>query len=231
MPALQLKNVSKTYRTGPEAVSVLDGANLSAEPGDAVVLTGPSGVGKSTLLYIAGLLEPPTGGTVELFGEQPWAYGEARQAQFRAEKIGFVFQDHHLLPQLTVTENVLVPALAGGRVTKAHEDRAAALLDRVGLTPRADHRPGRLSGGERQRAALCRALVNEPGLLLADEPTGNLDPATAETVGTLLLELARDAGTVLLCVTHSLELAARFPRRLTLAGGKVTEVPASPAAV
>ena len=218
---VRLEDVSKAYEAGPETVAVLSGVSLTADAGDAVVLTGPSGVGKSTLLYIVGLLEPPTGGTVELFGETPWAWGEARQARFRADRIGFVFQDHHLLPQLTVTENVLVPALAQGRVTKAHEARAAALLDRVGLSHRATHRPGRLSGGERQRAALCRALLNEPGLLLADEPTGNLDPATAETVGTLLLDLARDEGTALLCVTHSLALADRFPRRLTFEGGKV----------
>ncbi|MFH5805257.1 ABC transporter ATP-binding protein, partial [Alienimonas sp. DA493] len=223
MPAVQLTDVSKTYAAGAETVEVLSGVNLTAEPGDALVLTGPSGVGKSTLLYIVGLLEPPSGGRVELFGETPWEYDEQRQAKFRAEKIGFVFQDHHLLPQLTVTENLLVPVLAGRTVSKADEARAAALLDRVGLSHRATHRPGRLSGGERQRAALCRALINEPGLLLADEPTGNLDPATAETVGTLLLDLAKDAGTTLLCVTHSLDLAARFPRRLTFEGGNVSE--------
>ena len=221
--AVRLEGVSKTYAAGAETVAVLDGVSLSADAGDAVVLTGPSGVGKSTLLYIVGLLEPPTAGTVELFGEMPWSLGETAQAKFRADRIGFVFQDHHLLPQLTVTENVLVPALAQGRVTRTHKARAAELLDRVGLSHRATHRPGRLSGGERQRAALCRALVNEPGLLLADEPTGNLDPATAETVGTLLLDLAKDAGTTLLCVTHSLALADRFPRRLTFAGGRVTE--------
>ena len=218
---IRLSDVSKTYASGPEPVAVLDGVSLAAKKGDALVLTGPSGVGKSTLLYIVGLLEPPTGGRVELFGETPWEYDEAKQAAFRAGHVGFVFQDHHLLPQLTVTENVLVPVLAGGRVTNADETRAAGLLDRVGLSHRADHRPGRLSGGERQRAALCRALVNEPGLLLADEPTGNLDPATAETVGTLLLDLARDAGTVLLCVTHSLALAERFPRHLRFDGGRV----------
>ena len=222
-PAVTLSGVSKAYGTGPAAVTVLDGADLTLAAGEAAVLTGPSGSGKSTLLYLVGLLEPPTAGTIRLFGEEPWGYAEKEQARFRAERVGFVFQDHHLLPQLTVTENVLLPRLAVGGVGGGDEARAAGLLEKVGLEHRATHRPGELSGGERQRAALCRALINEPGLLLADEPTGNLDPATAETVGTLLLDLAEDAGTTLLCVTHSTELAARFPRRLRLEGARVVE--------
>lgn len=219
MPDLDASNLSKTYETAAGPLEVLKGASLSLSRGESAVITGPSGVGKSTLLYLIGLLEPPTGGEMTLLNEQPLKSPSAAQANFRNDHIGFVFQDHHLLPQCTVLENVLVPVLAHRKVTVDDEKRARELLGRVGLTSREHHRPAQLSGGERQRAALCRALINQPELVLADEPTGNLDTATASAVGDLLLELASEHNAMLLCVTHSPELAARFPKRYELKAG------------
>ena len=219
MPDLDVANLTKSYETTAGTLPVLQDAALSLSRGEAAVITGPSGVGKSTLLYLVGLLEPPTAGTVQLLGEQPLLLSTAKQAAFRSSHIGFVFQDHHLLPQCSVLENVLVPILASRRVNAGDRQRAKTLLERVQLGDRSGHRPAQLSGGERQRAALCRALINEPELILADEPTGNLDAATAATVGNLLLELAQDRGVMLLCVTHSAELAARFPKHYQLHAG------------
>jgi len=219
MPDLDASNLSKTYETTAGPLEVLKGASLTLSRGESAVITGPSGVGKSTLLYLIGLLEPPTAGTLTLLGEQPLKAPTSAQATFRNDHIGFVFQDHHLLPQCTVLENVLVPVLAHRKVAAGDEQRARELLSRVGLSPRENHRPAQLSGGERQRAALCRALINQPELVLADEPTGNLDTATASSVGDLLLELAIEHNTMLLCVTHSPELAARFSMRYELKTG------------
>jgi lipoprotein-releasing system ATP-binding protein len=224
---LSIENLVKEYPSAGGVLRVLDGASLSANPGDAVAITGPSGSGKSTLLYIAGLLEPPTSGKVLLDGHEPWTLDAIGQARFRNQQVGFVFQDHHLLPQCTVLENVLIPTIAASRESASatgSESRASQLLQRVGLQDRMHHRPAQLSGGERQRVAVCRALINQPKLLLADEPTGNLDRKTAEVIGTLLLEVAREAGAILICVTHSGELAERFSRRYELVDGKLVEL-------
>lgn len=186
-----------------------------------MAVTGPSGSGKSTLLYILGTLDKPSSGEVQLDGRNLFLLNERQQAEYRNRNVGFVFQDHHLLPQCTVLENVLIPTLAGDGAGLEEVARAKSLLERVGLGERMEHRPAQLSGGERQRVAVCRALINQPVLLLADEPTGNLDRASAEAVGTLLLEIAREQNTMLLCVTHSSELAARFPRHDELRDGKL----------
>ncbi len=219
MPDLEVTDLAKSYDTAAGPLDVLRGADLAVSRGDAVAITGPSGIGKSTLLYLVGLLEPPTRGAVRLLGEEPLKYSATKQAAFRNKHIGFVFQDHHLLPQCTVLENVLLPVLAHRSVADGDTQRAKDLLARVGLAERLTHRPAQLSGGERQRTALCRALVNNPELVLADEPTGNLDAASAAAVGDLLLELARERGVMLLCVTHSPDLAARFPKRFHLRNG------------
>lgn len=218
---LRVQSVTKTFSTTAGELKILDGADLTMNAGEAVSITGPSGSGKSTLLYIVGLLDQPTTGTVQINGEEPHKLSEAAQAHFRSEHIGFVFQDHHLLPQCTVLENVLIPTLAYTGAGNVEEDRARQLIERVGLGERLNHRPGQLSGGERQRVAVCRALINEPLLLLADEPTGNLDQKTAESIGSLLLEVAQEQNTMLICVTHSLELAARFPKHYQLEAGKL----------
>jgi len=213
---LEVKGVSKEYRGPGGALPILSDVSLALGRGEAASIMGPSGSGKSTLLYILGALEPPTRGEVRLDGQDPFALGERELAAFRNRKVGFVFQDHCLLPQCTVLENVLTPTLVGGSDDDA-EARARELLEQVGLSGRADHRPSELSGGERQRAALARALVMRPALLLCDEPTGNLDRRAAEGVASLLFELHARRETILVVVTHSPQLAARFPARYELA--------------
>jgi len=219
---LTLSSITKDYPTPGGVLRVLDGVTLTLETGEAAVITGPSGSGKSTLLYVAGGLEAPTAGTVDLDGTNPYALPPESLARFRNRDIGFVFQDHCLLPQLTVLENTLVPTLVGESDPDA-ADRARVLLTAVGLEPRAHHRPAQLSGGEKQRAAIARALIRSPRLLLCDEPTGNLDSHTAETVADVLLRLQVQQHTMLLVVTHSMALAARFERRLAMAGGTLEE--------
>jgi lipoprotein-releasing system ATP-binding protein len=220
---LTVEGLTKEFVSEAGRLVVLNGARLRMKRGEALAVTGPSGSGKSTLLYILGTLERPTAGSVRLLGEDAFARSVAELARYRNQKIGFIFQDHHLLPQCNVLENVLIPVLAGKGAGAAESARATELLERVGLKNRISHRPGQLSGGERQRVAVCRALINQPVLLLADEPTGNLDRASAEAVGDLLLELNRLQQTVLICVTHSEELAARFPRRADLVDGRLVE--------
>jgi len=220
---LEVTNVSKSYSTAGGDLSILGGVSLALSRGEELAIMGPSGAGKSTLLYIIGTLDTPTGGAVRILGQDPFALDRQGLARFRNANIGFIFQDHYLLPQCTVLENVLIPTLAGNGADKSAEDRARLLLDRVGLAQRITHRPAELSGGERQRVAICRALVNRPPLLLADEPTGNLDRHTAESVGTLLLELSRAEKAMLIVVTHSTELAARLPRRCELVDGRLRE--------
>ena len=217
---LEAVNITKEYPTPRGAVQILDGVSLSLRRGEAVSIMGPSGSGKSTLLYIIGALEPPTRGRVTLDGDDPFALPEKELAAFRNRRVGFLFQDHCLLPQLTVLENVLTPTLVG-RADGARE-RAESLLATVGLSERLQHRPAELSGGEKQRAALARALIMKPTLLLCDEPTGNLDHDAAETVAQLLLDLHQQQETILVAVTHSAELAARFPLRYRMSGKNLT---------
>jgi len=220
-PDLAVSGLTREFDSPAGALQILNGVDLTVNRGEAVAITGPSGSGKSTLLSIIGTLDEPTSGTVRILGSDPFAANAAGRAAYRNENIGFIFQDHHLLPQCSVLENVLIPTLAGQGAGPEQEKHALALLDRVGLADRLTHRPAQLSGGERQRVAVCRALINEPVLLLADEPTGNLDHTTAESIGTLLLDLGREQNTLLLCVTHSTRLADRFPRRLELREGRL----------
>ncbi len=219
---LEAKQVSKEYPSPSGALRILSDVDLRLNRGDAVAVIGPSGSGKSTLLYVLGALEPPTDGVVMLDGVDPYALKDKELSAFRNKSVGFVFQDHLLLPQCTVLENVLVPALAsGGKVTGEITARAKQLLDRVGLGSRIDHRPGELSGGEKQRCAIARALIHQPLLLLCDEPTGNLDRETAATVADLLFELHREQNAILIAVTHSAELASRFGIRYEMSGQKL----------
>jgi lipoprotein-releasing system ATP-binding protein len=208
--SLPVEQLCKDYPTRSGPLHVLRGISLSLEPGQALAVMGPSGSGKSTLLHILGTLDTPTSGSVRLDGKDPFALPERALADFRNNHVGFVFQDHHLLPQCSVLENVLLPTLASGGREQA-EPWARELLERVGLSDRLDHRPAELSGGERQRAAIARALIRRPQLLLADEPTGNLDRRSAEKVGELLLDLHRQEQNILVVVTHSADLARRFP--------------------
>jgi lipoprotein-releasing system ATP-binding protein len=216
---LVVDDVVKEYPTPSEPLRVLGGVSLRMRRGENLAIVGPSGSGKSTLLSIIGTLEPPTSGRVRLAGADPFTLDEVALAAFRSSQIGFVFQDHHLLPQCTVLENVLVPFLADGAATAADREHAEQLLDRVGLAARLDHRPAELSGGERQRVAIARALVRRPTLLLADEPTGNLDRTTAQSITELLLELQREGNTILIVVTHSMALAEALDQRLELDAG------------
>ena len=223
MTRLLVEHVAKQYPTRGEPLVVLRDASLELKRGENVAVLGPSGSGKSTLLSIIGALEMPTSGHVELDGQDPVTLAEPKLAAFRNRQIGFVFQDHHLLPQCSVLENVLVPTVAAGPTPPEAVQRARMLLDRVGLSDRLDHRPAELSGGERQRAALARALIHAPLLLLADEPTGNLDRTTALRVGELLLELQRQQQTMLIVVTHSPRLAGMMGRQLELDDGVLKE--------
>ena len=210
--SLRVEHLDKDYPTPAGPLHVLRDVNLELQRGEAVAVMGPSGSGKSTLLHVLGTLDRPTRGAVSLGGQDPFSLSEPRLADFRNRSVGFVFQDHHLLPQCSVLENVLIPTLAG------HDDRVKAkewalkLLARVGLSDRLEHRPAELSGGERQRVAVARALIHHPPLLLADEPTGNLDRVKADEVGQLLLDLHREEQTILVVVTHSRRLADLFPR-------------------
>ena len=221
MPELLVEDVSKQFPTRAEPLEVLRGVSLELCAGRNVAIIGPSGSGKSTLLNLLGALEPPTSGRVVLAGQDPAQLNEPQLAAFRNRKIGFVFQDHHLLPQCSVLENVLVPTIAAGRTEPSAVDRAKMLIDRVGLADRVDHRPAELSGGQRQRVALARALILEPLLILADEPTGNLDRSTAERIAQLLLDLQQDEATMLIVVTHSPLLAQRMERQLELDEGRL----------
>ncbi len=217
---LEASHVSKAYATAAGPLPILADVSLSLNQGDAIAIVGPSGSGKSTLLYILGALEPPDGGTVMLDGVNPFTLSENELSAFRNKQAGFVFQDHCLLPQLTVLENVLIPAMVS-KLDDGVRTKARELLDQVGLSKRLEHRPAELSGGEKQRVAIARALIRDPKLLLCDEPTGNLDRHTAAQVADLLLEINRRSKTILIVVTHSTELAARFPATWELMEGKL----------
>jgi lipoprotein-releasing system ATP-binding protein len=226
MPKLLVEKVSKQFPTRAEPLVVLRGVSLELAQGQNLAIVGPSGSGKSTLLSIIGALDTPSGGRVLLDGENPAELDEPRLAAFRNRRIGFVFQDHHLLPQCSVRENVLIPTVASGATTPEAVSRAEMLLDHVGLRDRLDHRPAELSGGERQRVALARALINRPDLLLADEPTGNLDRTTAVRIAQLLLQLQKQEQMMLIVVTHSDRLAALMSHQLELDDGRLKDVQA-----
>jgi lipoprotein-releasing system ATP-binding protein len=221
MPDLVASNLTKDYPTRAEPLVVLRGVSLELARGESLAILGPSGCGKSTLLHILGTLDAPTSGHMSLGGENPFGFDEPRLATFRNHRIGFVFQDHHLLPQCSTLENVLLPTMADGMTTAENIARARMLLDRVGLGNRLEHLPAELSGGERQRAAIARALVNRPLLLLADEPTGNLDRHTAASVAALLVEMQALEQAMLVAVTHSMELAATLKRQVELSEGRL----------
>ncbi|HAY80015.1 MAG TPA: ATP-binding protein [Planctomycetaceae bacterium] len=221
MADLIVDKVNKEFPTLSDPLVVLHEASLRLSPGQTAAILGPSGSGKSTLLHILGTLDQPTSGSLQLAEQDPFALDQPSLARFRNENIGFVFQDHHLLPQLDVLENTLIPALANGTPTPDVVDRARDLLERVGLSERLQHRPAELSGGERQRVGVARALLNKPRLLLADEPTGNLDRTTAGKIAELLLKLQQEENAMLVAVTHSRELAELFPERFYIDEGRL----------
>ncbi|MGF1500643.1 MAG: ABC transporter ATP-binding protein [Paracoccaceae bacterium] len=219
--ALALSRVERTFRQGARVVEVLKGVDLSVAPGEVVALVAPSGAGKSTLLQIAGLLDTPTAGSVTIGGQQMTGLDDRARTAARRRLIGFVYQFHHLLPEFSAEENVAIPQMAAGAARRAARERARTLLSRVGLGERVRHRPAELSGGEQQRVAVCRALANRPRLLLADEPTGNLDPETSGRVFELMLEVVRETGLAALIATHNHALAARMDRIVTLDQGRI----------
>ena len=220
---LQVSSISKHYSTPRGPLVVLSDVTFALMPGEAAVVTGPSGSGKSSLLHVLGALDPPSTGTVTLHGRNPFTLAPSEMAAFRNTEIGFVFQDHCLLPQCTVLENVLVPTLVAPKDNRAGEDsrRARHLVEQVGLADRIDHRPAELSGGEKQRVAIARALIREPRLLLCDEPTGNLDQESASMVASLLLDLHRRQQNILIVVTHSERLASQFHVRFEIADSRL----------
>ncbi|MEL6516172.1 MAG: ABC transporter ATP-binding protein [Pseudomonadota bacterium] len=224
--ALRLAGISKAYNRGkPTEVDVLRGVDLTVARGEVVALVAPSGAGKSTLLHIAGLLDTADGGTVEIAGEDLTRRSDRRRTEARRDQVGFVYQFHHLLPEFTAAENIVLPQLANGVAAGAAQARAEDLLGRVGLSERVRHRPAEMSGGEQQRVAFCRAMANAPGLLLADEPTGNLDPATSDVVFGVLMDLVRETGLGAVIATHNPGLAARMDRVVRLEGGVLSQSP------
>ena len=221
--ALRLTGITKAYNAGtPAVVEVLRGVDVALDRGEVVALVAPSGAGKSTLLHIAGLLDTPDGGTVEIAGTDLTGAPDRMRTLVRRAEVGFVYQFHHLLPEFSAQENIVLPQLAAGVSRSEADARAQQLLDIVGIGARAHHRPAALSGGEQQRVAFCRALANRPSVLLADEPTGNLDPATSDTVFDALMTLVRETGLAAMIATHNMELAARMDRRIRLDQGRLT---------
>jgi lipoprotein-releasing system ATP-binding protein len=222
--AIVVRDLRKEYPTPADPLVVLRDVTFDLPRGVPLAIVGPSGSGKSTLLNVLGTLDAPTSGTFTLDGTDPFKLSGNDLARFRSNKIGFVFQEHHLLPQLTAVENVLIARLAQGKTSADDSERAAQLLADVGLQDRASHLPAELSGGERQRVAIARAMMNSPSLILADEPTGNLDPRTAGQIADLLFDLAAKTNAVLIAVTHSTDLAARFSRRMRMQDGELTTI-------
>ncbi|MEM1035316.1 MAG: ABC transporter ATP-binding protein [Pseudomonadota bacterium] len=220
---LELRSVVREYKSAAGALRVLDGADLILNRGELVGLVGPSGSGKSTLLHTAGLLEKAEGGQVLLEGEDCMALNEAGRTRLRRQKLGFVYQFHHLLPEFNARDNIAMPLMVGGVSRRASREKADILLAEMGLRQRADHQPGQMSGGEQQRVAIARALANDPRLVIADEPTGNLDPATTERVFASLIRMARIEGAAVLVATHNMSLTQHMDRVLTLKDGKLTE--------
>jgi len=219
--ALELRGVRRVFKQAGTELRVLNGVDLSLREGEIVALVGPSGAGKSTLLHVAGLLERPDGGAVMIDGEDCGGLSDERRTLLRRSEIGFVYQFHHLLPEFSALENVMLPQMIAGLARGRAREKARGLLAQVGLAPRAGHRPARLSGGEQQRVAIVRALANDPKILLGDEPTGNLDHATGESVLATLLDLVRHSGLAALIATHNLELARRLDRVVVLEDGRL----------
>jgi lipoprotein-releasing system ATP-binding protein len=223
-PVLELRGVHRVFKTGEAEIAVLRGIDLALLPGEVVALVGPSGAGKSTLLHVAGLLERPDDGAVLIGGEDCGSLSDDRRTLLRRSELGFVYQFHHLLPEFSALENVMLPQMIAGVRRSRARQKAAALLEGVGLSPRAGHRPARLSGGEQQRVAIVRALANDPKILLGDEPTGNLDHATGDSVLATLLDLVRHTGLAALIATHNLDLARRLDRIVALEDGRLKPV-------